>query len=46
MIESNWEEALCHCSKVKFSDWRISISLSISRECLVKNWWLKVSSFS
>ena len=46
MIKSNWEHALCHFSEVNWSDWRVTISSSINRECLVKNWWLKASSFS
>ena len=37
MIVSSWEHALCHCSVVKWSGWRIVVSSSISKEWLVKN---------
>ena len=37
MIVSNWEHALCHCSVVKWSGWRIVVSSSISKEWSVKN---------
>ena len=31
MMESNWEQALFHCSNVKCCGWRVEVRLSIRR---------------